>query len=156
MVVKKRCDVFLDTDVFNAHGTATDVLWGGVPIVTVGGVGYHSRVAECHVRSVLKTNNNVDVSTWQAYEDVAVGLGQNSTRRALLRAEFEGGRLRPGSLFNTALWASDFHHVIKVVERLRRAGLPRMHVTAVRPEVETTTVSDLVKDQYGAKFGGGD
>lgn len=29
LIAKQYCDLFLDTDLFNAHGTATDTLWAG-------------------------------------------------------------------------------------------------------------------------------
>lgn len=38
-------DVFVDTWPYNAHTTAADALWAGVPVVTVYGNSYASRVA---------------------------------------------------------------------------------------------------------------
>jgi predicted O-linked N-acetylglucosamine transferase (SPINDLY family) len=38
-------DVFVDTWPYNAHTTAADALWAGVPVVTLYGNGYASRVA---------------------------------------------------------------------------------------------------------------
>ena len=35
MVVKSLADLFLDSPVYNAHGTAADILWAGVPLVTL-------------------------------------------------------------------------------------------------------------------------
>ena len=42
---KGVCDLFLDTPLFNAHTTAKDALWSGVPVLTVAGEGMASRVA---------------------------------------------------------------------------------------------------------------
>jgi predicted O-linked N-acetylglucosamine transferase (SPINDLY family) len=38
-------DVFVDTWPYNAHTTAADALWAGVPVVTLYGNGFASRVA---------------------------------------------------------------------------------------------------------------
>lgn len=45
LAVKSLADLFLDTLVFNAHGTAMDNLWAGLPILTVLGKTLHSRVS---------------------------------------------------------------------------------------------------------------
>ena len=41
----KRADLFLDTLPYNAHATASDALWAGVPVLTVMGNGFPGRVA---------------------------------------------------------------------------------------------------------------
>ena len=38
-------DIFLDTFNFNAHTTAADALWAGLPLVTKLGKSFASRVA---------------------------------------------------------------------------------------------------------------
>ena len=40
----KFCDLFLDTFIYTAHSTASDVLWAGVPILTIKGKTFASRV----------------------------------------------------------------------------------------------------------------
>jgi predicted O-linked N-acetylglucosamine transferase (SPINDLY family) len=40
-----HADLFLDTYPYNAHTTASDALWAGVPIVTKSGNSFASRVA---------------------------------------------------------------------------------------------------------------
>jgi protein O-GlcNAc transferase len=44
-LIKGLADVFLDTPEFNAHTTATDALWAGVPIVSLPGLNLAQRVA---------------------------------------------------------------------------------------------------------------
>ncbi len=41
----KLADLFIDTPLVNAHTSATDVLWAGVPMVTLPGHAMISRVA---------------------------------------------------------------------------------------------------------------
>jgi protein O-GlcNAc transferase len=39
-------DIYLDTLVYNGHTTGSDVLWAGVPMVTIQGDSFASRVGE--------------------------------------------------------------------------------------------------------------
>jgi predicted O-linked N-acetylglucosamine transferase (SPINDLY family) len=41
----RLADLFLDTFPYNAHATASDALWAGLPVLTVKGEGFASRVA---------------------------------------------------------------------------------------------------------------
>ena len=43
--IKGLAELFLDTPLFNAHTTAGDVLWSGVPIVSIPGENFAQRVA---------------------------------------------------------------------------------------------------------------
>lgn len=45
MVVKAACELFLDSLIYNAHGTAADALWTRVPLVTAPGALQPARVA---------------------------------------------------------------------------------------------------------------
>lgn len=65
-------DLFLDTPACNAHTTATDALWSGVPLLTLPGVSQASRVAA----SVLTAAGVPDLiaPTAAAYEQMAISL----------------------------------------------------------------------------------
>ena len=41
----RLADLFVDTFAFNAHTTATEALWAGLPVVTKIGLGFAARVA---------------------------------------------------------------------------------------------------------------
>ena len=71
----KVADLFLDTFPYNAHATALDALWAGLPIVTCLGESFASRV----VASLLSTLKIPELitSTPQAYTDLAIDLAQN-------------------------------------------------------------------------------
>jgi predicted O-linked N-acetylglucosamine transferase (SPINDLY family) len=74
-------DLFLDTMPCNAHTTASDALWVGVPLITCTGTTFSGRVAASLLNAVdlpeLVTAN------WQDYEALAVKL---ATDPALLHA----------------------------------------------------------------------
>jgi predicted O-linked N-acetylglucosamine transferase (SPINDLY family) len=84
----RLADVFLDTLPYNAHTTASDALWAGVPVLTCRGSTFASRVADSLLRAVgladLVTTSLVD------YETAAVRLARNPAaldglRQRLLR-----------------------------------------------------------------------
>lgn len=43
MSIKGFADLFLDTLVFNGHGTGMDILWAGVPVLTISSNTFQSR-----------------------------------------------------------------------------------------------------------------
>lgn len=45
LVAKSHCDLFLDTFQYNAHGTAAEAMWAGVPVLTFPGPKMTARVA---------------------------------------------------------------------------------------------------------------
>ena len=79
----RLADLFLDTWPYGAHTTASDALWMGVPVLTLIGHGFASRVCASLVRAAgldeLVCNSRED------YEDNAVGLGTQSARLTELR-----------------------------------------------------------------------
>ena len=78
-----HADLFLDTFPYNAHTSASDAVWAGVPVLTRAGEGFASRVAG----SILHTVGleALITTTVAAYEELAVALAQEPARRARLR-----------------------------------------------------------------------
>ena len=48
----RAADLFLDTFPYNAHATAIDALWAGLPVLTYAGEGFASRVAASLLRAI--------------------------------------------------------------------------------------------------------
>ncbi len=91
-------DLFLDTFPFNAGTTANDVLWMGLPILTMTGKSFASRMAG----ALLTSADLPELITYnlQDYENMAVTLAQDSSRYQLLRKKVQEVRLN-GVLFDT-------------------------------------------------------
>jgi protein O-GlcNAc transferase len=88
-------DLFLDTFPYNAHATASDALWAGVPIVTLRGKSFVSRVS-----SSLLENSGMEeliAPTMAAYEGIALALARDPARLASLRRRLAKSR---GQLFD--------------------------------------------------------
>lgn len=71
----KHADLFLDTFPYNAHTTASDSLWAGLPVLTCKGNSFASRVAA----SLLNSCGLSDfiTNTFDEYESRAIELSNN-------------------------------------------------------------------------------
>ncbi|HYD32436.1 MAG TPA: tetratricopeptide repeat protein [Azospirillaceae bacterium] len=114
-------DLFLDTLPVNAHTTASDALWAGLPVVTCRGRTMAGRVAASLLQAVglpeLVTERLVD------YEWVARDLAQDRRRLAALRDRLAGGRDR-AALFDTPRFARNLERAFFTMVERHRAGLP--------------------------------
>jgi predicted O-linked N-acetylglucosamine transferase (SPINDLY family) len=74
----RLADLFLDTLPYNAHATAADALWAGLPVLTAKGEAFAGRVAASLLSAVglpeLVTENLAD------YEARALALAQDPAR----------------------------------------------------------------------------
>jgi protein O-GlcNAc transferase len=98
---QKHADLFLDTLPVNAHTTASDALWSGLPIVTCMGDGFASRVAGSLLHAVglpeLVTHSLED------YENIALRLATNPNELTNIRSKLERNRTAE-PLYNTELF----------------------------------------------------
>jgi predicted O-linked N-acetylglucosamine transferase (SPINDLY family) len=94
----RHADLFLDTLRVNAHTTASDALWAGVPVLTCPGETFQSRVAASLLHAAgLPELVMPDLA---AYEEVAARLGQGGDELARLAERLQANRLTC-SLFDT-------------------------------------------------------
>ena len=92
-------DLFLDTLSYNAHTSACDALWVGVPVVTVPGNSFATRVAASILSAIGLPELSVD--SLEAYEAKALALACNHDSLAELKSKLLRNRdLYP--LFDTA------------------------------------------------------
>jgi predicted O-linked N-acetylglucosamine transferase (SPINDLY family) len=83
-------DLFLDTSPYGAHTTASDALWMGVPVLTLSGRSFASRVCGSLVRSAGLPELVCD--TPEAFVEQAVALAADPQRLKSLRARLEASR----------------------------------------------------------------
>lgn len=114
-------DLCLDTLPYNAHTTASDALWMCLPLVTVAGNTFASRVAA----SLLRAANLPELVTasLEEYEALALKL---ATEPALLESYRE--RLLQSSseipLFNTVAFTADLERAYQQMQKMYLAGSP--------------------------------
>ncbi|MFZ1991083.1 MAG: glycosyl transferase [Alphaproteobacteria bacterium] len=83
-------DLFLDTFPYGAHTTASDALWMGVPVLTIPGQSFASRVCA----SVLHAAGlpEMAVPNIESYIDTAVRLGHAPDELAAVKSKLAAGR----------------------------------------------------------------
>ena len=118
----RLADLFLDTWPCNAHTTASDALWSGLPLVTYAGASFASRVAA----SLLHTIGLPELVTTSpdAYEALAVALAQSPARLAELKEKLAANRLT-SPLFNTPLYTQHLEQAYRAMhDRGQRGETP--------------------------------
>lgn len=121
----RAADLFLDTLPCNAHTTASDALWAGLPVLTCPGQALASRVAA----SLLAATDLSDLiaATPAEYEALAIDLASDPERLGRMRARLEHNRLT-SALFDTPRFARHLEAAYtRMVERCR-AGLAPGHI----------------------------
>ena len=122
-------DLFLDTVPVNAHTTASDALWAGVPVLTVLGESFVSRVAA----SLLTAAGLPELvaANLQEYERIALDLAKDRCTLRKLRDRL-GGNRQACPLFDSARYTRDFEALlIRMIERLD-CGLSPQHLPAAQ------------------------
>jgi len=121
-LARHRCaDLFVDTFDYNAHTTACDALWAGLPVVTCLGETFPARVA-ASLLTALDLPELVAPSR-AGYEALALALARDPGRLAAVRDRLAANRLR-APLFDTARWTRDVEALYRRMVERQRAGLP--------------------------------
>lgn len=123
----RLADLFLDTLPYNAHTTACDALWAGVPVLTRMGQSFASRVAASLLHAVglpeLVTESAED------YEMLALGLALNPARLRLLRQQLSDKRLT-SPLFRTGQLTRDIETLYTTMHQRQVEGAKAENIDA--------------------------
>jgi predicted O-linked N-acetylglucosamine transferase (SPINDLY family) len=118
----RLADVFLDTLPYNAHTTASDALWAGVPVVTCLGSTFPGRVAA----SLLHAVGMPDLITQslEEYESLVRRLARDPALLAAIKAKLARNR-DSCRLFDTARFTRHIEAAYDAMwERYRRGEPP--------------------------------
>ncbi len=119
---QQLADLVLDTLPVNAHTTASDALWVGLPVLTCAGEAFAGRVAA----SVLHAIGVPELITrsLDEYERLAVALARDPVRLAAIRARLLRNR-HSHPLFDTARFTRHLEAAYRTMcERSRRGEPP--------------------------------
>jgi len=124
----QQADLFLDTFPYNAHTTASDALWAGLPIITLMGESFASRVAA----SLLYAINLPElVTTSQAeYELLAIELATNPLKLNSIKQKLTKNRLTT-PLFNAQLFTKNLEAAYMQMYERYMADLSPEHITII-------------------------
>jgi len=119
-------DLYLDAWPCNAHTTAGEALWAGVPVVSWRGETFAQRVAPSLLNAVGL--NELVRANVADYEAEAIALAQDAPRRAALRSHLIAQRR--GRLFDGERFARDIEALYERMWARAVAGLPPEHLPA--------------------------
>jgi protein O-GlcNAc transferase len=118
---QRLADLFLDTLPYNAHSTATDALWAGVPVLTCAGTTFAGRVAASLLHAVglpeLVTSN------LEQYEALAFELAMDPRRLRAIRGKLETNRLTH-PLFDTDRFRRNIEAAYRTMWEIWQRGEP--------------------------------
>lgn len=120
-------DLFLDTLPYNAHTTASDALWAGLPVLTCLGETFAGRVSASLLQSIRMPE--LITSSLGAYEKTAVDLARDPRNLAVIKRKLADHILRT-PLFDTALFTKGIEKAYSTMYERRRAGAALNHIDA--------------------------
>ncbi len=121
---QRAADLFLDTLPCNAHTTASDALWVGLPVLTCMGESFVGRVAGSLLNAIGLAE--LITATVEQYEALAVELAGDPQRLAAIRARLADNRLR-APLFDTQLFTRHIEQAYTRMYQRQQHGLPPDH-----------------------------
>ena len=127
----RLADLMLDTLPYNAHTTASDALWAGLPVLTCPGNTFPGKVAA----SLLKAAGLSELIALDliSYESMALELATDRQRLLAIRANILA-RLRECPLFDTARFARVLEEAYTMIMDRYDSGRRPDHIV-VRPRI---------------------
>lgn len=121
----KLADLFIDTQPCNAHTTASDALWAGLPVLTCMGQSFAGRVAASLLNAIELPE--LVTHTEEEYEALAISLAKTPEKISEIKFKLEKNRLTT-PLFDVKIFAKHIEKAyVKMYER-HHADLPPAHI----------------------------
>lgn len=129
-LARHRCaDLFLDTLPYNAHTTANDALWAGLPLLTCRGDTFAGRVAASLLQGLQLPE--LIATDGDDYERMAIALSQQPEQLAAIKAKLAANRLTTAT-FDTRSLTRDIEAAFQMMVDRRRSGLSPAHFAVPR------------------------
>jgi predicted O-linked N-acetylglucosamine transferase (SPINDLY family) len=121
----RQADLFLDAFPYNAHTTASDALWAGLPVLTLMGQSFASRVAASLLTAIGLPE--LITTTPAAYEALAIELAKNPEQLTALKQKLSSNRLTT-PLFDTPQFTQDLERAYMQMYERHQVGLGLEHI----------------------------
>jgi predicted O-linked N-acetylglucosamine transferase (SPINDLY family) len=118
-------DLFLDTFPYNAHTTASDALRVCLPVLTLEGESFPSRVASSLLRELCITE--LISKSLSDYEDIAIKIASNPELLQKIKKKLTAN-LHSTTLFNSKLYAKNLESAYRKIYQRHSENLPPDHV----------------------------
>ena len=115
----------LDTFPHNAHTTASDALWVGLPVLTRIGETFVGRVAASLLNAIGLPE--LITQTQDAYEKLAIELAMHPDKLADIKSKLAANRLA-SPLFDTARFTRHIERAYEAIHERQQSGLPPEHI----------------------------
>jgi protein O-GlcNAc transferase len=106
---------------YNAHTTASDALWAGLPVVTCLGQTFAARVAASLLHALGLPQ--LITESQQAFEAKAIELATQPKLLQAIQNQLTAQR-QAAPLFNTALFTQHIEQAYETMQAKQQAGLP--------------------------------
>ncbi len=116
----RQADLFLDTFPYNAHTTTSDALWAELPVLTLMGKSFASRVAASLLSAIGLPE--LITHTQEEYEALAIDLALNPKKLANAKLKLTNNRLT-APLFNSSLFTKNLEAAYILVYERYQADL---------------------------------
>jgi predicted O-linked N-acetylglucosamine transferase (SPINDLY family) len=121
----RLADLFLDTLPYNAHTTASDALWAGLPVLTQIGQSFAARVS-ASLLTAIGLPELITRDTKQ-YESLAIELAQNPSKLSSIRQKLEANKTT-SPLFNASVFAKNIENAYSQIMERYTAGQKPEHI----------------------------
>ena len=115
----KFADLTLDTRIVNGHATTSDALWAGVPVITLQGSHFASRVSSSILFAIGLPE--LITHTLEEYEALAVRLAHNPVELQKIRQRLAKNRM-VAPLFDTPRFVRNLETAYKEMWKIFSAG----------------------------------
>ena len=113
----KFADIALDTFIYNGHTTTSDCLWAGVPVITLKGNHFASRVSASLLTAIGLPE--LIAHSVKEYEKLAIDLATNPKKLLSIRYSLFSNRLTK-PLFDTKLFVKNLEDAyVKMIQDLK-------------------------------------
>jgi predicted O-linked N-acetylglucosamine transferase (SPINDLY family) len=123
-------DLAFDTFPCNGHTTTSDALWAGVPVLTLAGRHFASRVSESLLRALEMPE--LVAADLDAYGKLAISLAEDGERLAAVRAKLAAKR-RTAPLFDTPRFARNLEALYRQAWQRQLDGQPPAPLNLAAP-----------------------
>tara|TARA_Y100000590_G_C15709601_1_gene1009841 strand:+ start:665 stop:2533 length:1869 start_codon:yes stop_codon:yes gene_type:complete len=121
----KLADIFIDTFPYTAHTTCSDALWSGLPVITLMGQSFVSRVGGSLLNAIGL--DELITESEKEYENLAIKIASNPNFLKSIKKKLEKNKIiKP--LFDTKLYTKNIESAfIKIYERYH-SNLPSENI----------------------------
>jgi predicted O-linked N-acetylglucosamine transferase (SPINDLY family) len=110
LATHRLADLYLDTFPYNSHSTASESLWAGLPLITLTGKSFHTRVAA----SILNAINLPELvaNSLEEYEKLAIELALNPQKLKNIKNKLDSN-IKTAPLFDTPVYTKNLESAYK-------------------------------------------